>query len=210
VRIETSARGAAGARRAAAAALLTTAAWLAAACRTEPHPDQEATAAADSAADVEGTSGGRPVAAADSSLAPVRLATCAAATTAATGDERARVAREVCEMFTRGAASWTRGDLDGFMSDYLPGAGTSYVGRSGVLHGPAAIRAHYAPRFAPGGTRDSLSFEQIEVDVLAPGVAHAIAYYVLSRGDSTVARGPTSLVLRKVGGRWLIVHDHSS
>lgn len=198
-----------GARRAASAALLATAAWLAAACRSEP-PEQAAAAAADSAADVEGTSGGRPVAATDSSLAPVRLATCAGAATATTGDERARVAREVCEMFARGAASWTRGDLDGFMSDYLPGAGTSYVGRTGVLRGPAAIRANYAPRFAPGGTRDSLSFEQIEVDVLAPGVAHAIAFYVLSRGDSTVARGPTSLVLRKVGGRWLIVKDHSS
>ena len=210
MRMQRAVRETARARRAAAAVLLTTAAWVAAGCRTEPHPDQAAAVATDSAADVEGTPGGRPVTAEDSSLAPVRLATCAAASTATNGDERARAAREVCEMFMRGAASWTRGDLDAFMSDYLPGQGTSYVARKGVLHGPAAIRAHYAPRFAPGGTRDSLSFEQVEVDVLAPGVAHAIAYYVLSRGDSTVARGPTSLVLRKVGGRWLIVHDHSS
>jgi ketosteroid isomerase-like protein len=37
-----------------------------------------------------------------------------------------------------------------------------------------------------------------------------LAFYVLSRGDSTVARGPTSLVLLKRDGRWRIVHDHSS
>jgi len=39
---------------------------------------------------------------------------------------------------------------------------------------------------------------------------NAIAYYVLMRGDSVTARGPTSLVLRRVGGRWVIMHDHSS
>jgi hypothetical protein len=41
-------------------------------------------------------------------------------------------------------------------------------------------------------------------------VVNAIAYYVLARGDSVVARGPTSLVLVRSGGRWFIVHDHSS
>jgi hypothetical protein len=39
---------------------------------------------------------------------------------------------------------------------------------------------------------------------------NTIAWYVLSRGDSVTARGPTSLVLRRSGGRWFIVHDHSS
>jgi uncharacterized protein (TIGR02246 family) len=180
---------------------------LAAACRQAPEPGEaERPAAPGAGATADGGVRSAP--------APVRVAACTTADTtwaAATGDDpRAQVAAEVCQMFARGAASWTRGDLDAFMHDYLPGEGTTYIGRSGVLHGPAAIRASYAPRFRPGVARDSLSFEQIEVDVLAPGVAHAIAYYVLSRGDSTVARGPTSLVLRKVEGRWLIVHDHSS
>jgi ketosteroid isomerase-like protein len=68
----------------------------------------------------------------------------------------------------------------------------------------------YAPRFAPGGIRDSLSFEHLEVDFVAPNVVNAIAYYVLARGDSVTARGPTSLVMRRLDGRWRIVHDHSS
>ena len=125
-------------------------------------------------------------------------------------DDPAAAGREICAMMARSAADWNRGDLDAFMSDYMPGEGTTYIGRNGVLHGPEAIRWVYAPRFAPGGVRDSLSFENLEVDLLAPNIAHAIAYYVLSRGDSTVARGPTSLLMRRVGGRWRIVHDHSS
>ncbi|HET7456583.1 MAG TPA: SgcJ/EcaC family oxidoreductase [Gemmatimonadaceae bacterium] len=118
--------------------------------------------------------------------------------------------REICAMMQRSAARWTAGDLDAFMGDYMPGAGTTYIGRKGVVRGPEAIRAGYAPRFAAGGVHDSLSFEDVEVDLLAPDLANTIAWYVLSRGDSTIARGPTSLVMRRVDGRWRIIHDHSS
>ena len=120
--------------------------------------------------------------------------------------------QELEQTLAGGAAAWNRGDLDAFMSDYhTDSARTTFVGSRGLLHGRAAIREAYAPRFAEGATRDSLSFEGIEVDSLAPGVAHLIAFYVLSRGDSVVARGPTSLVmLRDSSGAWKIVHDHSS
>ena len=118
-------------------------------------------------------------------------------------------------MMTRSAAAWNRGDLDTFMDDYVPGEGTTYVGRRGVLRGPAAIRAAYAPRFAPGVRRGTLHFEDLEVDVLGPGVVNAIATYVLvertaAGADSTIGRGPTSLVMRRGDGRWRIAHDHSS
>ncbi len=114
----------------------------------------------------------------------------------------------VLALLAHGAAAWNRGDLVAFMSDYAPDA--SFVTPRAVLHGRAEIQARYAPRFAPGAVRDSLSFQDIEVDVLAPDALNAIAFYVLQRGDSVVARGPTSLVMRKVAGRWLITHDHSS
>lgn len=112
-------------------------------------------------------------------------------------------------MLARSAAAWNRGDLDAFMTDYYPGERTTYVTSRGVVHDPVQIRARYAPRFVAGGVHDSLSFENVEVDPLAPGVAHVIAWYVLSRGDSTIARGPTSLVMLRQDGRLRIVHDHS-
>ena len=111
-------------------------------------------------------------------------------------------------LLAHGAGAWNRGDLAGFVSDYAPEA--SFVTPRRVLHGRPEIEAHYAPRFAPGGVRDSLWFQDVEVDLVAPDALNAIAYYVLQRGDSVTARGPTSLVMRFRGGRWLIVHDHSS
>ena len=134
----------------------------------------------------------------------------APATVPGAGNEALRLHDELTSMLAHGAAAWNRGDLDAFMSDYLPSERTSFVTNAGVLHGVDEVRARYAPRFAPGGVRDSLSFEQVETDWLAPGVAYMNAFYVLSRGDSVVARGPTSLVLLRREERWLIVHDHSS
>jgi ketosteroid isomerase-like protein len=143
-------------------------------------------------------------------LGGAALLTSCAAQRPTPAPSRTELVTEVTTMFARSAGAWNRGDLDAFMMDYLPGDRTTYVTSKGIIHGPAAIRARYAPRFGPGGMHDSLSFEGIEVDPLAPDVINVIAYYVLMRGDSLVARGPTSLVMVRQDGRLRIVHDHSS
>jgi uncharacterized protein (TIGR02246 family) len=120
------------------------------------------------------------------------------------------VRNEIIAMLGKSAQAWNRGDLDTFVSDYAPEQRTTFITSHGVIRGPDAIKAAYEPRFVPGAQHDSLSFENVEVDVLAPNVINVIAYYRLMRGDTTTARGPTSLVMQKMDGRWRIIHDHSS
>lgn len=115
---------------------------------------------------------------------------------------------EICLTMDRGAQAWNRGDLDAFMSDYVDSA--TYVGGRGLLHGRTQIATNYAARFAPGAVRDSLSFRDLEVRLVAPDVAQVVARWVLSRGDSVASTGWTSLLMRRGDERWRIVHDHSS
>lgn len=128
--------------------------------------------------------------------------------------QRATVRAELEAMLARAAANWNRGDLDAFMGDYLPSDSTTYVGSRGIVRGPSAIRAGYARLFTGELVRDSLSFIVLDVDPVAPDVANLIAQYILTRRvggrDSVTARGPTSLLVRRLEGRWRIVHDHSS
>jgi uncharacterized protein (TIGR02246 family) len=128
--------------------------------------------------------------------------------------ERSARRAEILAMLAHSADSWNRGDLDAFVADYVPSDETTYIGSRGVLRGPAAIRQAYAPRFAAGAIRDSLSFELIDVDPVAPDALNVIATYILARRvggrDSVTAKGPTSLLMRRVDGRWRIAHDHSS
>jgi ketosteroid isomerase-like protein len=144
----------------------------------------------------------------------VRVTWCVAALAAAcaapkisTGDP----AREIPAALARSASDWNRGDLDGFMSDYAKDSTVSYVTGGHVQYGWQPLYDHYkATYFAPGKSRDSLSFVEIRVQPLTMDLAFATARFELHRGDSLVASGPFTLILQKRGDRWLILHDHTS
>lgn len=139
---------------------------------------------------------------------PARAAGQALPHVTGAGPERPAIWREVAAVLEHGAAAWNGGDLDGFVSDYA--ADATFVTSRGLVRGAAEIRARYAARFAPGAVRDSLRFQLLDVDPLGPRTAAIVATWTLARGDSVTSTGPTSLVLKKVGGRWRIAHDHSS
>ena len=114
-------------------------------------------------------------------------------------------------MLQRSAADWNRGDLAGFMSDYAHDSLTSYVTAGHVQYGWQKLYDRYqATYFAPGKTRDSLSFEEVRVRPLTLDLALCTARFALHRGGSVTASGPFTLLLQKRGTRWYILHDHTS
>lgn len=117
---------------------------------------------------------------------------------------------QVTRMLERSAGAWNRGDLDGFMDDYLHSPTTSYIGSSGRVAGWEAIRARYAPLFQAGALRDSLRFERIVARPLGEDYALATARYVLFREGDVTGSGPFTLVLWRTEEGWRIVHDQSA
>ena len=114
-------------------------------------------------------------------------------------------------MLTRSAGDWNRGDLDGFMGDYVKDSLTSYMSRGHVQYGWQPLYDHYKTTyFGPGQSRDSLSFDEVHVRPLTMDLAFATARFALHHRDSLVASGPFTLVLQKRGDRWMILHDHTS
>src|SRR3989442_4811489 len=119
--------------------------------------------------------------------------------------------KEVAAMLRRSAADWNRSDLAGIMSDYAKDSLTSYVTGGHVQYGWQKLYDRYqATYFAPGKSRDSLSFEEVRVRPLTLDLAYCTARFRLTRRDSTVASGPFTLILEKRGDRWQILHDHTS
>jgi ketosteroid isomerase-like protein len=113
-------------------------------------------------------------------------------------------------MLTASSAAWNRGEIDGFMDDYVRSPNTTYIGPSGLLVGYARIRERFAPHFEPGAHRDSLRFEDVRVRRLGAVEALATARWILFRAETVTASGPLTLVLRHTSGGWKIIHDHSS
>lgn len=113
-------------------------------------------------------------------------------------------------MLDSSAAGWNAGDLDAFMSVYLPTSRTTYVGGSGVRVGYEAIRQRYAPLFGQGAERDSLRFEGLRARSVTDDVAVGVATWVLHDAAGVTGSGPFTLVLLRTDRGWRIVHDHSS
>ena len=124
------------------------------------------------------------------------------------GDSNVQVAVE--KMLMESAGAWNRGELAGFMDDYLESENTTYIGGGGLLTGYESIHARYAPLFEPGAARDSLRFEDVRTRRLAAVEAIATARWILYQGETVTGSGPFTLVLRHTSGGWKIIHDHSS
>lgn len=118
--------------------------------------------------------------------------------------------RSIETMLVRSADAWNRGDLDGFIAAYADGASTSLMTTDGPVFGRRTIRGLYAPRFEPGATRDSLRLEDLNVRPLPPLIGIVTGRYVLEREGTVTDSGWFSVVVRRAGDGWRIVHDHSS
>src|SRR5882762_6121645 len=119
---------------------------------------------------------------------------------------------EIRAMLNNSQAAWNRGDLLAFASDYEDSPETTFIGSEVVRGGTKAILERYRKRYPSRDAMGTLSFSEIEVRPLAPGLALATGKYALKRtsaggGDSS---GRFSLVVRKTRAGWKIIHDHTS
>ena len=108
------------------------------------------------------------------------------------------------------AAGWNAGDLDRFMAVYAPDA--TYVTRTGLVQGRAAIADHYRASFVNGhNLRGRLSFELAGSRTLSTVQVLVFARYRLTPdAGGKVEEGPTTLLFERRREGWRIVADHSS
>jgi uncharacterized protein (TIGR02246 family) len=119
---------------------------------------------------------------------------------------------EIRTMLENSQAAWNRGDLVTFVSDYEDSPETTFIGNEVVRGGREAILGRYRRRYPNPETMGRLTFSEIEVRTLAPGVALATGKYELKRtaAGGGNAAGRFTLILRKTPAGWKIIHDHSS
>ena len=115
-------------------------------------------------------------------------------------------------MLKNSQAAWNRGDLVTFAADYEDSPQTTFIGKDVTHGGTAAVLARYKAHYATREAMGTLSYSEIEVRPLAPGVVLVNGKYDLKRtaaggGD---ASGRFTLVIRQTGKGWKIIHDHSS
>ena len=119
---------------------------------------------------------------------------------------------EIKAMLKKSEASWNRGDLATFATDYEDSAETTFIGKDITHGGVQAILERYKRGYGTPEKMGALTFSEIEVRPLGTGYALANGRFALKRtaaggGD---AAGRFTLVLKKTKDGWKIIHDHSS
>ncbi len=119
---------------------------------------------------------------------------------------------EVVAVLRAQEAAWNRGDLAAFMDlGYWHSPDLTFFSGGEVSRGFDDMLARYRRNYeAPGKERGTLAFTQLEIVPLAEDAALARGRWDLDYVEKPDVGGLFSLVLRRIGDDWRIVHDHTS
>jgi ketosteroid isomerase-like protein len=131
-------------------------------------------------------------------LATLLCSGCAAPTTA--------TFREILD---RQAVAWNRGDIDAFMNDYWNSDDLTFSSGGQTRHGWKTTRDRYRTRYPTKAEMGTLRFTLDETQPLSPSAALVLGQWDLDRSAGPIG-GNFSLIFRRIDGRWVIVHDHTS
>ena len=109
------------------------------------------------------------------------------------------------------AKAWNAGDLEGFMNGYLKTEDLVFTSGSNVRRGWETTFRNYREHYgnAPE-TMGHLSFSKLEFHSLGEDAAWVLGRWDLEFADGSRPGGIFTLVMQKVDGEWLVVHDHTS
>jgi beta-aspartyl-peptidase (threonine type) len=119
------------------------------------------------------------------------------------------VAKEVHAILTQQADSWNRGDIGAFMEHYWKSDDLTFSSGGQTTRGWQSTKENYQRRYPTREKMGRLTFSQLEITPLGESAALVLGRWQLARDESPVG-GNFSLVCRKIDGKWLIIHDHTS
>lgn len=105
--------------------------------------------------------------------------------------------------------AWNEGDIESFMAGYWHSEDLRFASGGSVSKGWAATLTRYKERYDSRAKMGTLSFSNVDVTMLGGDSALVFGHWKLVRANDTPG-GLFSLVFRKMGGAWVIVHDHTS
>lgn len=112
------------------------------------------------------------------------------------------------EIMDNQVGAWNRGDFEGFMAGYRQSDELTFQSGNKRLKGWNTLLEMYQKNYA-GEKRGNLEFTDIEMNVLSDELVLVLGRWRVSRNDHK-EEGLFTLVFRRFGTNWKIIHDHTS
>lgn len=107
------------------------------------------------------------------------------------------------------AKAWNAGQIDRFMDHYWKSDELTFSAAGQTTRGWQNTLDRYRQRYPTIEKMGRLTFDRLEVESLGDEAALVLGRWRLAREEDEL-EGNFSLIVRKIDGRWLIVHDHTS
>jgi ketosteroid isomerase-like protein len=105
--------------------------------------------------------------------------------------------------------AWNRGDIDGFMNGYARSASTVFISEDSIRRGWETVGARYRQKYSDRAKMGTLSFSDIEINLLSSDAAVVVGRWKLERAKDR-PHGRFTLIFKGLPEGWRIVHDHTS
>jgi ketosteroid isomerase-like protein len=123
--------------------------------------------------------------------------------------EVSKIKSDIVAVMEEQARAWDRGDVEGFMRGYWNSKDLVFVSGDSVTRGWQPTLDRYKKNYNSKEKMGSLKFTDLEIDVLSRNAAVVLGSWSLTRaGDNP--KGKFTLIFKKFGDSWRIVHDHTS
>lgn len=104
---------------------------------------------------------------------------------------------------------WNKGNIPAFMETYWKSDSLMFIGKSGVTYGWQKTLDNYNKNYPDKVAMGKLNFELLQVKRLSSKHFFVVGKWHLTRSIGDVG-GIFSLLLSKVGNRWVIIADHTN
>lgn len=128
-------------------------------------------------------------------------------TSSSVDDDASRAA--VAAVLHRQEDAWNHGDLDAFMEHYWQSDALTFSSGGKTTRGFSETLQRYRDKYPSKEAMGQLTLSDLEITPLGDSAALVLGRWAVERENEPVS-GNFSLVVRKFGDRWLIVHDHTS
>ncbi len=134
---------------------------------------------------------------------------CASRQTVIVVDRNGSVEDQIRAVLSRQAEDWNAGRVDRYMDGYWKSEALRFCSGGTITRGWQATLDRYQRRYPTPEAMGRVSFDQLEFEVLGPDAALVVGRWHVQREKDEIG-GLFTLAFRKIDGRWVIIHDHTS
>lgn len=116
---------------------------------------------------------------------------------------------EIISVLTHQQKCWNNGDIDGYMSGYWKSDSLKFITKSGVTTGWEQTLSFYKQHYTSRDLMGILVFDEVSMLQMNAVTVFVMGRWTLQRTNETVG-GRFTQIMKKIGGKWKIIIDHTS